>query len=428
MYYTISNSQRGSAWRWIKSFFALNVAIGAIIVGIIVIGRYWSSIRPSLALLGLCNLFWLGFVLSIVMIRKSLQPDFPENFFLIMVPTNITFNHVWLFVLLPNFSYISYFSKNLPSILQLIAQPACIFGTFLLPCIWVIGTLYFIVRILKEIGKSFLRGLIIFIYTGSVVYTVTLFSDYLRTQPSLLPSGKWLIATMYGMILGGATIVAYLTKQRLTPSWMKMPRKNFIALTLLAGFASLYLTLGYFAPKFFPQLQISTTFYQEVQFAEMIAAGVECLLFLVMIIESCCCRRSEDYITHDELIYNHDYNYVYVEEPIQPIQFIISNPPITLQTNQNVYSNPPISIQTQQNNQEIRYAPTLKQNERISISQTKNENKEFNFDTTCCICLDEYKNGEKLMALKCGHIIHKNCAEDLKKVGKKCPLCRADVF
>jgi hypothetical protein len=297
-------------------------------------------------------------------------------------------------------------------------------GAFVLPCVWVLGTLYFLCRILGEICKAFFRGLFIIIYTGSVVYAVTLFSDYLRAQQTMFLSGIWLIAVLYGMIFGGATIIAYLTKQRLPSHWMKMSRKNFMILVTLVGFTSLYLSSCFVAPLIFPQLQASTAFYEQVRFAEMIAAGVECLLFSVMIIEGCCFRRSN----HHENYEDGNYNYQYVEEQIHPIQFVIANPPISLQNHHNVNHDPPISIQFQQNSQNPRYPPSSQQNERNITSQTKNENREFNFDTSCCICLDDYKNGEKLMGLKCGHIIHKNCAEELKKTRKTCPLCRAEVF
>lgn len=423
MYYSNSSSQDSSYGKWITSYFVLNVLLGIVIAILAINEELSSNLHSSLMLVGTCNVVWTGFMISFLMVQKSLQPVFPDNFVLVMAPINITLIHVWLYILLPNKFFLTSF-QNAPLYLLIISEVTRALGTYILTCTWIIGNLYLLVRILGEICKKFFQGLVFMVYTSSVIYAVTVFSAYLRSQQVLTSAGEWLIAILYGMIFGGATIVAYFTKQRLPHVWYKLSRKQFLFLLVCVVIAALFLTGCFYVQQMYPQLRDSTVFYEQARLALMIATGSQYLLFFLMIIECCCCCRRN--FRHHESFEEIADSYLYMDQQAQPIQYLLANPPISIQTHQNFYSNPPISIN--QNHQSPNYVPSSQQHQAATALPTRNENREFNFETSCCICLEEYQPGEKLMGLKCGHIIHKNCAEDLKKVGKKCPLCRAEVF
>ncbi|GFH57162.1 hypothetical protein CTEN210_13638 [Chaetoceros tenuissimus] len=45
----------------------------------------------------------------------------------------------------------------------------------------------------------------------------------------------------------------------------------------------------------------------------------------------------------------------------------------------------------------------------------------------CCICLDEFMNGQKRKKLQCQHAFHKECIDEWLKRSTQCPHCRFDV-
>lgn len=48
-------------------------------------------------------------------------------------------------------------------------------------------------------------------------------------------------------------------------------------------------------------------------------------------------------------------------------------------------------------------------------------------DTTCCICLTQYENKERLRLLDCDHHFHQECCDKWLKINKTCPLCRQPI-
>ena len=47
--------------------------------------------------------------------------------------------------------------------------------------------------------------------------------------------------------------------------------------------------------------------------------------------------------------------------------------------------------------------------------------------TTCSICLDEYKSRQKLIKLDCEHCFHQKCGISWLKINKTCPVCRKEI-
>ncbi|KAL5750230.1 hypothetical protein ACOSP7_024833 [Xanthoceras sorbifolium] len=51
-----------------------------------------------------------------------------------------------------------------------------------------------------------------------------------------------------------------------------------------------------------------------------------------------------------------------------------------------------------------------------------------NIDTECCICLDEFKNGDQCrVGSRCKHVFHKYCIDQWLQRKRRCPLCRDRV-
>ena len=48
-------------------------------------------------------------------------------------------------------------------------------------------------------------------------------------------------------------------------------------------------------------------------------------------------------------------------------------------------------------------------------------------DDSCVICMDEYKEGDRLYVLACNHEYHKDCVKDWLVKQRNCPLCRKEV-
>ncbi len=46
---------------------------------------------------------------------------------------------------------------------------------------------------------------------------------------------------------------------------------------------------------------------------------------------------------------------------------------------------------------------------------------------SCCICLMDFTEGEKLCLLICGHVFHNSCLVCWLRTNRNCPYCRADL-
>ncbi|ORX91876.1 hypothetical protein K493DRAFT_339083 [Basidiobolus meristosporus CBS 931.73] len=48
-------------------------------------------------------------------------------------------------------------------------------------------------------------------------------------------------------------------------------------------------------------------------------------------------------------------------------------------------------------------------------------------DAVCCICLEEYVDGEKLREMRCAHYFHVSCIDEWLQLNRTCPLCKRDM-
>ena len=51
------------------------------------------------------------------------------------------------------------------------------------------------------------------------------------------------------------------------------------------------------------------------------------------------------------------------------------------------------------------------------------KNNEYNLNSPCCICLDDYIDGEILTNTICNHCYHKKCLDDWLAIQNFCPMC-----
>lgn len=47
---------------------------------------------------------------------------------------------------------------------------------------------------------------------------------------------------------------------------------------------------------------------------------------------------------------------------------------------------------------------------------------------TCAVCLDEYKIGDTLRVLECGHCFHAKCVDAWVARSSSCPVCKSNVL
>ena len=45
----------------------------------------------------------------------------------------------------------------------------------------------------------------------------------------------------------------------------------------------------------------------------------------------------------------------------------------------------------------------------------------------CCICLEDFAQGDTVVGLPCQHCFHFDCAKEWLKCSQECPLCRKGV-
>lgn len=66
--------------------------------------------------------------------------------------------------------------------------------------------------------------------------------------------------------------------------------------------------------------------------------------------------------------------------------------------------------------------------ETFRSSEEKNEGGIMEALTECCICLEGFKDEDRLVKLCCSHKFHHTCLEPWVRSSGDCPLCRADII
>ena len=67
---------------------------------------------------------------------------------------------------------------------------------------------------------------------------------------------------------------------------------------------------------------------------------------------------------------------------------------------------------------------------RLNLLEESKINDEYlmkNENNNCAICLENYKNEDKISYLPCFHSYHSKCIKKWLKCSKKCPLCKKEV-
>ena len=72
---------------------------------------------------------------------------------------------------------------------------------------------------------------------------------------------------------------------------------------------------------------------------------------------------------------------------------------------------------------------TAGKNVRVALSEQdiNNLKRENGRNGTCGTCLEEYKENDEMIVLKCGHVYHEDCIVPWLKMSVHCPTCRQDL-
>ena len=65
--------------------------------------------------------------------------------------------------------------------------------------------------------------------------------------------------------------------------------------------------------------------------------------------------------------------------------------------------------------------------EKYNLPVVVYSKKWFKNQDNCIICLNDFKEKEKVMKLGCDHIFHVDCLNDWLENNKQCPLCKKDI-
>ena len=60
-------------------------------------------------------------------------------------------------------------------------------------------------------------------------------------------------------------------------------------------------------------------------------------------------------------------------------------------------------------------------------SADSSDNSAPNHHVQCMICLSDYKDGESVRTLPCGHVYHKECVDRWLAINHNCPACKAPI-
>merc|ERR1719419_1335386 len=84
--------------------------------------------------------------------------------------------------------------------------------------------------------------------------------------------------------------------------------------------------------------------------------------------------------------------------------------------------------------EDIERLPTSKyqaKKEEQLINNVKNDDKKPNVqkdeNSSCCICLEDFKEGDNIRRLPCLHIFHRDEIDQWLQRNHKCPICRTEI-
>ena len=159
-----------------------------------------------------------------------------------------------------------------------------------------------------------------------------------------------------------------------------------------------------------------------IQVAVMNSGGWFLLLILVFLIliamcrKHCCLRDNQQRLTYNDILEN-----LQIQQPL-----FFGNNNNERAASSNADDQKSIGVNSDELNTVSVIEIYHKKRSKMSLNYKKH--KEIYKYKACCICLYDYRNGEKIRKLNCNHYFHQKCIDIWFKKNTQCPLCKQSVI
>ena len=132
----------------------------------------------------------------------------------------------------------------------------------------------------------------------------------------------------------------------------------------------------------------------------------------------CCLRNSDERLSYNDILEN-----IQLQNPL----FLnMMDPSNNGAQSSNADDQKSIGIGSEELNN-VSVIETYVKKRKLFRSKSSKEQTNYKYKA-CCICLYDYRNGDKLRKLKCNHYFHQKCIDVWFERKTHCPLCKQSVI
>jgi len=149
------------------------------------------------------------------------------------------------------------------------------------------------------------------------------------------------------------------------------------------------------------------------------------LILIAMCRKHCCLRNAQQRLSYNEILEN-----IALQNPLFANYRNNQNNNDMAGGSSGADDNKPVGITPE----ELDAVSTIdvypkKKRSRMSLNFKQQHRREINkYRGACCICLFDYRGGDKIRKLNCNHYFHKQCIDIWFKRNIQCPLCKQYVI